>query len=188
MPYGLEHLWRPLLHFRSRRLFLSSAAIALVGIPMLTEFADAATSANLDDLAMLNSAIELERAGIKAYDDAAESGLLAPAVLEIASRFRSDHVAHRDALIGAIRAGGAVVSEKTAHIVYPSLHSQADVIEFALSVERQAASTYLSVIPDLTDRRLAQVAAAILGVETTHVSKLAEALGDVRPYPHGFVV
>ncbi len=155
---------------------------------MLTAFAEAATRANPDDLAMLNSAIELERAGIKAYDDAAESGLLSPPVLEIGSRFRADHIAHRDALIGAVRAGGVDVSEKTAHIVYPPLHSQADVIKFALSVERQAASTYLSVIPDLADRRLAQVAAAILGVETTHVSKLAEALGDAQAYPHGFVV
>ena len=172
---------------QSRRLFLRSA-IALVGLPLLTEFAEAATRANPNDLAMLNSAIELERAGIKAYDDAAGTGLLTPSVLEIASRFRADHIAHRDALIGAVRAGGAVLTTNVAKIEYPRLRSQADVIAFALVVERQAASTYLSVIPDLSDRRLAQVAAAILGVETTHVSRLAEALGNAQAYPQGFVV
>ena len=173
---------------RSRRLFLSSTAIALVGLPLLTQFAVAATRANSDDLAMLNSAIELERAGIKAYDDAADTGLLSPTVLDIAPRFRADHVAHRDALIGAVRSGGVLVSQNTARIEYPPLRSQTDIIAFALSVERQAASTYLSVIPDLADRRLAQVAAAILGVETTHVSQLAEALGNGHAYPQHFVV
>lgn len=175
--------------FRSRRRFIgSAAAIALVGIPLLREFADAATRANPDDLATLNSAIELERAGIKAYDDAAATGLLSPGVLQIALGFRSDHVAHRDALAAAVRAGGAFLSMNTAPIPYPPLHSEVDILRFALVVERQAASTYLSVIPDLHDRNLAQVAAAILGVETTHVSKLAEALGMPKAYPQGFVV
>lgn len=76
----------------------------------------------------------------------------------------------------------------TARLEYPALKTQADILTFARSVERQAASTYLSVIPDLSDRRLAQVAAAILGVETTHVSQLATALGQPRAYPLSFVV
>ncbi len=174
--------------FRSRRWLLGSgAAIAIVGIPMLDEFADAAAKANPEDLAMLNSAIELERAGIKAYDDAADTRLLSPRVLDVALGFRNDHVAHRDALSAAVKAGGAYLSTNTASIAYPPLHSQADILRFALAIEKQAASTYLSVIPDLADRRLAQVAAAILGVETTHVSKLADALG-AHAYPQGFVV
>lgn len=154
----------------------------------MREFAEAATKANPDDLMMLNSAIELERAGIKAYDDAAATGLLAPGVLAVALGFRADHVAHRDALSAAVRAGGVALTTKTAAIVYPPLHTQADILTFALSVERQAASTYLSVIPDLSDRNLAQVAGAILGVETTHVSKLSDVLGAGPPYPQGFVV
>jgi len=173
----------------SRRFFVgSSAALAVIGAPLMGEFAEAASVANPADLAMLNSAIELERAGIKAYDDAAKTGLLAPEVLKIALGFRADHVAHRDALMAAVRTGNVVVSPNTARLEYPALKTQADILTFALSVERQAASTYLSVIPDLSDRRLAQVAAAILGVETTHVSQLATALGQPRAYPLSFVV
>jgi rubrerythrin len=172
----------------SRRAFLGAgSAVALVGASLMREFVDAATGANPGDLQTLNAAIELENAGIKAYDDAAATKLLAPAVLSVALGFRADHVAHRDALAAAVRAGGATPSTKVAKIAYPALATQTDVLKFAKVVEEQAASTYLSVIPDLVDRTLAQVAASILGVETTHVALLAEALGLQKVYEHGFV-
>lgn len=164
----------------------AGSAIALVGLPLLGSFVDAAQSAAPEDLATLDAAIELERAGIKAYADAAATGLLSAPVLKIASGFSADHAAHRDALIAAVVAGGGTPSTATAKLDYPKLASATDVLEFAMVVERKAASTYLSVIPDLKDRRLAEVAGSILGVETTHVSTLAAALG-VKPYPSGFV-
>jgi rubrerythrin len=60
------------------------------------------------------------------------------------------------------------------------------VLRFARATEQKAAATYLSVVPELKDRKLAEVAAAILGVETTHVALLAQALGE-HAYPSGFV-
>ncbi|GAC1299952.1 MAG: hypothetical protein NVSMB19_05490 [Vulcanimicrobiaceae bacterium] len=172
-----------------RRAFLGSgAALALVGASLMRDFVEAATGADPSDLATLNAALELESAAVKAYDDAAATKLLSPGVLKVALGFRSDHVAHRDALAAAIRAGGATPSVKVAHLDYPALKSEADALRFAKHVEEKAASTYLSVVPDLVDRKLAQVAAAILGVETTHVALLAAALGTDRPYEHGFVV
>jgi hypothetical protein len=167
-------------------LFGAASAIALVGMPLMTHFVEAAQSADPDDLQTLNSAIELERAGIKAYVDAAGTGLLTPAVLQIAQGFIADHSAHRDALVAAVIAGGGVPTKGTTILSYPPLTSQADILEFALVVEQKAASTYLSVIPDLKNRDLAQVAGSILGVETTHVSVLSNALGK-RVYPAHFV-
>jgi hypothetical protein len=152
---------------------------------LLASLAAAAQAATPADLSTLDAAIELERAGIKAYADAAATGLLSPPVLAIATAFAADHTAHRDALIGAVVSAGATPSAGTAPIVYPALATERDIIAFADAVERKAASTYLSVIPDLDDRRLAGVAAAILGVETTHVALLAQALGE-RAYPGGF--
>jgi len=153
----------------------------------MTRFVEAAQrTADPADLQTLNAAIELERAGIKAYADAAQTGLLSPAVLAVAQGFVADHTAHRDALVAAVTAGGGTPSAATTVFTYPAFHTQADVIEFALFVENKAASTYLSVIPDLKDRELAGVAASILGVETTHVSVLASALGR-RTYPAHFV-
>ena len=174
------------MRFGNRRLFLGSgAALALVGSPLLSEFARAAAGADPADLATLNTALELERAGIKAYDDAAATRLLAPAILDVAKGFRADHVAHLDALTVAVRTGGGTPSLATAKLDYPALRTSGDILRFARDVEEKAASTYLSVIPDLKDRTLAQTAAAILGVETTHVALLAQALGE-RAYPHAF--
>jgi rubrerythrin len=162
-------------------------AVSLIGLPLLSTFAEAAQGANPDDIASLNVAIALERAGIKAYADAAATNLLSPGVLALAGRFVADHTAHRDALIGAVRAAGATPTTETAVIPYPPLATERDIIAFANTVERKAASTYLSVVPELHDRQLAQIAAAILGVETTHVALLSEALGT-KTYPSGFVV
>jgi rubrerythrin len=148
---------------------------------------EAAGNADPNDLAMLNAAIELERAGIKAYEDGAKTGLISAPVLKVAQGFIADHAAHRDALIAAVRAGGGTPSDKTAKLDYPSLKSEKDILAFAMVVEEKAASTYLSVIPDLKDRGLAQASAAILGVETTHVMVLAGALGQPSPYKTSFV-
>ena len=142
----------------------ASSAVALVGMPLMTRLVDAATFADPADVAALNAQIELERAGIKAYADAGATGLLSKPVLVLAGRFVADHTAHRDALIGAVRSAGFTPSEKTAVITVPPLASEKDVLVFANVVEMKAASTYLSVIPDLKDRNLAGVAASILGV------------------------
>lgn len=164
----------------------AGSAIALVGLPLMTSFVEAAQSADRGDVGMLNAAIELERAGIKAYVDAAGTGLISPGILKIAQGFIADHTAHRDALIAAVVAGGGQPSQGTVKLAYPALKTEADIIRFALVVEEKAASTYLSVIPDFKDRALAGVAASILGVETTHVATLSGALGQPA-YKSGFV-
>ncbi|HEY8314859.1 MAG TPA: DUF4439 domain-containing protein [Candidatus Baltobacteraceae bacterium] len=169
------------------RLLASATAIGVLGLPLLTAFVDAAQNADPADLATLNTAIELERAGIKAYDDAAATKLLSPGVLAVALGFKKDHEAHRDALIAAVKAGGGTPSTATAKLDYPALKSQSDILAFAKTVEERAASTYLSVIPDFKNRALAGVAASILGVETTHVTLLAQALNELPAYKSGFV-
>jgi hypothetical protein len=127
--------------------------------------------------------ISLERAGVKAYADAAGLGILQPCVLSVAKGFMQDHIAHRDALIGAVKAAGVKPTEETTKLDSSSLKTQDDIITFAESVERQAASTYLSMILGFKDRQLAQVAGSILGVETTHVAILAYTLKkDTEPY------
>jgi rubrerythrin len=172
----------------SRRTFLGAgSALGLVGSSLLTSFVRAASTADPSDIDSLNAAIELELAGIKAYDDAAATRLLKPAVLKVALGFRRDHQAHHDALCAAVFAAGFTPSTRVAKLDYPALTSEADVLMFAKTVEEKAASTYLSVIPDFKDRELAGIAASILGVETTHVGLLASAL-DLPIYPHSFVV
>ena len=136
-----------------RKLLASGTALAAFGPVLLGPFIAAAEAADESDVAILQVAIKLERAGIKAYQDAAATGVLQPAVLEVAKGFMADHTAHRDALIGAVKAAGATPTDETTKLAYPSLKSQEDILKFAESVERQAASTYLSVIPSFKDRR-----------------------------------
>ncbi|HEY0797842.1 MAG TPA: ferritin-like domain-containing protein [Candidatus Baltobacteraceae bacterium] len=165
------------------KLLAAGTALAAFGPLLLGPFISAAEAADESDIGILQVAIKLERAGIKAYQDAAGTNLLEPGVLAVAKGFMQDHMAHRDALIGAVKAAGDTPTDETTQLTYPPLKTQADILAFAESVERQAASTYLSVIPAFKDRQLAKVAASILGVETTHVAILAYTLKQgTEPY------
>src|SRR5580704_4228088 len=84
----------------------ATSALVLVGPTLLTQFLLAAEKADPGDIKLLNTAIALERAGIKAYTDAAATKLLSPAVLGVATQFMNDHIAHRDALIAAVKQSG----------------------------------------------------------------------------------
>jgi rubrerythrin len=171
----------------SRARFLVASGLGAATALQLDHLVARAASLEASDIATLNAAIELERAGIKAYTDAAGTKLLSPKVLQVALLFQRDHKTHLAALIAAVQSSGSTPSAKTAKLDYPSFASEGDVLKFAQTVEETAASTYLSVIPDFKDRELAGVAASILGVETVHVGILAQALGTFPPYPTGFV-
>src|SRR5579883_952517 len=80
------------------RLIGASSAVALVGPTLFGRFLSLAEAADESDVKILNVAIALERAGIKAYADAARTGLLEKPVLAVATGFMKDHTAHRDAL------------------------------------------------------------------------------------------
>lgn len=154
----------------------------------MKQFLVAAEAADEGDIKTLNVVIAIERAGIKAYQDAAATGVLQKPVLLVATGFMNDHKAHRDALIAGVKHAGGTPTTETTKLTYPALTSQTDILKFALSIERQAASTYLSGISSFKDRQLAQFAAAILGNETTHVAILTDTLGmGTEPYKGGFV-
>ena len=138
------------------------------------------------DVEILNAAIALEHEGIAAYTIAAGSGLLQPAVVQVGVTFRGHHMAHRDALMGAVRSLGGTPAEPRSEADYiealgvASLRDQADVLRLALRLERGAANAYLSLIPSLgVDYH--QVAARMAGDEAFHVAILANALGEPIP-------
>ena len=174
--------------FSRATLLGASSALALSAPALLQRFLVVAEAADEGDVRILNVAIALERAGIKAYQDAAGTGLLQKPVLDIATGFMKDHTAHRDALIAGVQRAGGSVTPETTKLTYPELKSQADILKFALSVERQAAVTYLSVLASFKDRALATAAGSILGVETTHVAVLTQAIDmGASAYKSGFV-
>jgi hypothetical protein len=168
------------------RLLTAAPASLIFTSGLVAMLQTAARGASKNDIDILNSAIPLERAGIKAYQDGAATGLLSAGVLEVAKGFMSDHMAHRDALIAAVKAAGGVPSDATTKLTYPELKSQADILRFAESVEKAAASAYLGAFANLEDKNLAKAAVSILGVETMHAGILASALGQPAPYK-GFI-
>ena len=165
------------------KLLGTGTALAMIGSGLLGPFIVAAEAASEGDIKILDSAASAERAAIKAYTDAAATGLLTPPILAVAKGFMADHIAHRDALEGAIKAAGATPGTGVMAVTYPPLKSQDDILAFAETLERGAASAYLAAIPKLQDRQLAKVAGSILGVETTHVAILAYTLTKTtEPY------
>ncbi|MDQ6931174.1 MAG: ferritin-like domain-containing protein [Candidatus Eremiobacteraeota bacterium] len=108
--------------------------------------------------------------------------------MNIAKGFMQDHTAHRDALTAAVASAHGTLTADTAKIPYPALKTQNDILAFAETVERTAASSYLDTVPKFKDRNLARLAASILGVETTHVTILEYTLKkNTEPY-NDFVV
>jgi rubrerythrin len=177
---------RRLLLRRGGGLVLSGAAVALLaGREGL-----AASSAMVpkSDIGILNTALGLEHEAIAAYQAGAGSGLLQKPALDVALKFQGDHKQHRDELARVIeKLGGKPVSAK-AEYQFPldQLKSQADVLRFAASLEKEAASAYLGAVPAFKTHELAKAAASILGVETMHWSVLLAALGD-NPAPVSFI-
>jgi rubrerythrin len=169
------------------KLLGTGTALAMIGSGLLGPFITAAEAATEGDIKILQFAATSERTAIKAYTDAAGTGLLSPGVLAVAKGFMADHMAHRDALEGAIKAAGMTPETGVIAITYPPLKSESDILTFAETLERGAASAYLSSIPKLQDRNLAQVAGSILGVETTHVAILAYTLTKTTESYKNFV-
>ncbi len=153
-----------------------------------SEIADtpAAAQATNQDVEILNAALALEHEGIAAYTIAAGSGLLQPAVTQIGVTFRGHHMAHRDALMQAVRQLGGTPTEAKSEAEYvqalnvASLRNQTDVLRLALRLERGAANAYLSLLPQM-GANYHQVAARMAGDEAFHAAILANALGEPIP-------
>lgn len=180
-----------ILHSRRSMLGITGKTLSMAGLAVMaggcaTSYSKASAEDISDDVGILNAAIGLEHEGIAAYQIAATSGLLAPAVVDIGVTFQGHHKGHRDALMDAVRAlGGTPAEEKTlAHYAISldaaSLKNQEDVLRLALGLERGAANAYLGLIPALSND-YHQIAARMAGDEAFHAAILANALGEPIP-------
>jgi hypothetical protein len=172
----------------SRASALGAAGALTLAAPLLgLRLSNAASKTDPNDLKLLAGALALERAEIKAYDDALATNLLSPPVRSVLQSFAADHGAHRDTLIAALAKAGVTASSDVAPLTLPEVHSEADVLGMAYVIERQIATLYLGAVPQYANRDFTATAASILGVETAHVALLAEALRRWPAYPSGFV-
>ena len=164
---------------------LSASAVALLAA--CEKMAVAQPSNPASDVGVLNTALGLEHEAVSAYQVGAGSGLLQKPVLDVAVKIQSDHKAHRDALIAAIRkmSGTPVAAKSDAEVAQSlnavSLKTQTDVLRLAQKLERAAANAYIGVIPSFNDRSLAQAAARLAADESMHWTVLSQALKDPLP-------
>ena len=165
---------------------LSAAGLAMIVGGCSNAATPASAGATSQDVEILNAAIALEHEGIAAYQIAATSGLLQPAVVEIGVSFQGHHKGHRDALVKAVeQLGGKAVEEQSQDhyaeaLGVASLKNQEDVLRLALKLERGAANAYLGLIPSLGND-FHQVAAQMAGDEAFHAAILGNALGEPIP-------
>ncbi len=171
----------------TRARALAAAGALGLAAPLLNQCAFAADKVDADDVKSIATELALERAAVKAYTDSAALGVVSPPVLAVLNGFLADHTAHRDALIAALTAAGQQVPQDPAPLDTPTLHAEADVLSFAYTVERMLADAHLGAVPAFKNRDYAKTAASILGIETTHVALLAEALRKNPAYPSSFV-
>ncbi len=171
----------------SRSSALGVASALAFAAPVLFDVVRAAGKIDQADVKLLNSAISLERAAVKAYADAQALNVLSPTVLAVSKGFMADHQAHLDALVAAVTQGGGTPSADLATVPSDTLRTEADILNFIYTVERLAANTYLTSVAQFKNRDFATTAAAILGVDATHVALLAEALRKNPAYPSSFV-
>jgi rubrerythrin len=177
----------------ARRLFLGHSGLALSGAAVALLAGNDALAAKTDgatanDVQILNTALGAELEAIAAYQLGADSKLLKPPVLELATTFQGHHKAHAELLAKTVeKLGGKPVLAKAAYnFPVDQLKSQADVLKFAAKLEQGAVSAYLGAVPLIDNRDLAKAAASILGDEAMHWAILRQAIGET-PVPAAFV-
>jgi rubrerythrin len=146
-----------------------------------------ASAQGLDDQTIAGYAQSVELAAVEAYKAAAP--VLSAGTLPVAQLFLSHHQQHADAfgaVAGDKKAAGP--NQKLLAALGPSLAAVTDemaALEFAFTLENQAAYTYAAALTLLQDPRYAAATATILPVEAQHAVVLGLALGksvgDVFP-------
>lgn len=139
------------------------------------------------DVEVVQSALAGEHAGIAAYRIAGGSGLLVPDTLKVALLFKSHHEGHRDVLAKLISDIGATpVAPKSdddyiSELKLGALKSQIDILTLATTLERGAASGYISQISNIRDSGLSQLFAQISADEMIHWTTLNGVIGGPLP-------
>jgi hypothetical protein len=189
---------------RSRRAFLRASGIALAGGSAVFlgacggggkggkggEPGVTSTDGGIDpteiraDVDILNSALDLEHAGIAAYT--AGIPLLAGKARAAGKQFLAQEFAHASVLSSLVAHAGGKPNQPSPSYNLGHPRRQADVLRLLHMIERVAISAYVDAIPKLTPGALRATVASILTNEAQHVSVLRSELG-LAPVPSAFV-
>jgi hypothetical protein len=153
------------------------AAGAVGGCRIPAEVADT----RADDAEILQLGLALEHEGIFAYEAGLKSGLLAklgPGVVDLAKKFQSHHVDHRNALAETIRVLGGTPAEAKDSYDLGTINGPVDVVKLAVKIENKAANLYAEAVGKISSPAIRVQAAKILGAEAWHTAVLRGALKE----------
>lgn len=158
---------------------LGASAFTMLGGSLLAPVA-ALGADKANDVKIANVALNLEHQAIAAYGIGISTGLLEGTAMAAARLFMSHHEAHRDALIGVIKQfGGTPVEPKKESKDYeaiakavPNIKTATDILEFALTLEEQAAGAYIGVLTSFSEKELIPTLAGIGAAEAQHAALL----------------
>jgi rubrerythrin len=140
------------------------------------------------DIAVLNSALDLEYTAVAAYT--AGAPLLRGRVKALAEQFLEHEREHAEGLSQAVTDLGGTPNKAQSQAQYadgfPKLDSANDVLRFAVDLEETAVAAYIDAQAKLTTSELRGTASAIGTNEAEHISVLLGALGR-PPVPDAFV-
>jgi rubrerythrin len=139
-----------------------------------------------DDAQVLNNALNYEHQAIWAYQFAAgklSDSNVGQAVLALAKRNLNDHMAHRDALAGAVQSlGGTPVMAEASYDLSSyiqrgegNVDSDVNIAKLALALETDAAIAYTKEIATLKTPALITVGASIGSDEACHATAIRAA-------------
>jgi rubrerythrin len=175
----------------SRRGVLVGGTVAglsgALGLSALTRPGEASPGSDkANDAAILNNALYYEHQAIWAYQFAApklSNTNVGKAVLALAKRNLTDHMAHRDILAKAVRSLGATpVAAQSSYDVSSyikqgegNLDSDVNIAKLALALETDAAIAYTSEIAKLKTPALITAGASIGSTESAHATAIRAA-------------
>jgi len=143
-----------------------------------------AKSARETDVAILNTALDLEHMAVAAYT--AGAPMLKGAALTAGKTFRAHEQEHADGLKNAIKDLGGKPNRANGSYDFPTARNQNDVLNFAVDIENTAVAAYIDALPKLSMAELRGTASAIVTNEAEHIAVLLDALGE-DPVPDAFV-
>jgi rubrerythrin len=139
---------------------------------------------DVNDIVVLNSAIDLEHQAVAAYT--AALGALTGENLRTARQFRDQERQHVVALGAAIKKIGGKANAARSSYNFPRLRDEKAILQFASRLENTAIAAYIDAIPRLNNADMRASAASILANEAEHLAVLNSALGE-RTAPEAFV-
>lgn len=162
-----------------RGIAAGGTALAAAGVAPLVAARDASAEAD-DDVAILETAIELARTTVAAYAAAAGSRLLDAETRRTARLFRDQEQQHADALAAALgelgRDAPAARGRGTPGGVRDA-RSREDLLAFLAQLEAMAIAAYHDAHGRLGTARLLQTVASIMAGDAQQLVVLRQALG-----------